>query len=111
MDIEQHTANKAPNHRAVPQSLACAVNGECPAVGVTLVGNTELGFEEVACFLEGPCMDEAYIAVESVAAAEHTSHPWNNAVITASRIEVLFYVWFTRGACYLILHFFVKHWD
>jgi hypothetical protein len=80
MNIEQHVTDEAPNHRAVARPLARAIDREGPAVGVAFVGDPELCFEEVAYFLESSCMDQADIAVESVAAAKQPCHPRDDAV-------------------------------
>ena len=78
---------------------------------VEFVGNSELGFEEVSSFLEGPCMNQADVFVDAPAAAKQTGHPRDNSVVTTGSVEILFDVGFARGAGDLVLHFFDEHRD
>jgi hypothetical protein len=78
-------------------------------VRVEFVGDAKLGFEEVASFLKGPCMDQANVFVDATAAAKHAGHPRDYSVVATGCVKVLFDVGFARGAGDLVLHLFDEH--
>lgn len=105
MDVKEHRADEAPDHRAVARPLISAINWEHLAMKVRFIGDAKFGFEEVACLLDG------FLHGQDIHRGGVRGYPWDDVVITAGGIKILFDVGFVRCPCYLVLQFFDTYWD